>query len=522
MRAVLPRSTRALSVRVVAVDLRPIIARGEHPLKLVLSLAAELDPTARLELRAPFQPVPLIEKLQAQGFIVEASEAGAGDWLVRVQRRPPHERVKPSVSMAQIRADQGPPLGVPLGFFATAAMFLCIGGFFIVVRGDSAHQNMWSPTILALVHIVTVGFLLPVMWGALYQMLPVVVGVTAARMRLAYATLACAVGGALALIASFAWPTLQRFNAAASMWALATVLFLASALPAFRRTAASTPTTWGIRLAIIGLVCVVAVGIQLALTRSGLLVTRDYMALRVAHMGAGTLLWVGGLIAAVSWQVLSMFYLVPAPNAWLTRGVLGASAIGVVAVVLSFAVPMRVDLLLLLFIPCAAALWLAQPGWVAFALSKRKRKRKDATLWFWWLAVVMAPAALVLTIVSRFIDSDRMPLALGVIVAWGWAGATVVGMLTRIIPFLVWLHWCSPHVGQRPVPAMRDLVTESQVKVAFGLHVTVLIISLASVATQSDWAWRGLGAVLAAQGVTLISIIGFALRRGHQATSATS
>lgn len=40
----------------------------------------------------------------------------------------------------------------------------------------------------------------------------------------------------------------------------------------------------------------------------------------------------------------------------------------------------------------------------------------------------------------------------------GWLSILIVGMYYKIVPFLTWLHWFSPKVGQPGLPKVADLV----------------------------------------------------------------
>lgn len=51
-------------------DVRPIIAAGDHPKDAVISEAEKLLPGECMELISPFPPIPLIEILQKKGFKV--------------------------------------------------------------------------------------------------------------------------------------------------------------------------------------------------------------------------------------------------------------------------------------------------------------------------------------------------------------------------------------------------------------------------------------------------------------------
>lgn len=411
--------------------------------------------------------------------------------------------------LSGISPDQGPPLGVPLSFFVTAPLSLGLaGGLLAWEGGDPTHQ-------VALVHLGTVGFLLFVMTGALYQMLPVVAGAVVPLPRGAHGVHALLVAGAGALIAAQATSTAFLFFAAVGLLSLALAGFLVPTLWAAARSTMSTPTAWGLRLALLALGAVAFAGLRLAWVRSGHAFTGDWLSWRVAHAHLGFVAWVGGLTAAVSWQVLPMFYLVGTPPLRLTRVVLAAVATTLLALMVTTVTVVPHQLVPWLIAPGAVAVWAVQPAWAMRALLGRKRKRRDATLWLWWVSLALAPVCLGLGALSAWTGLEWMPRLYGLVVLWGWAGALVHGMLMRIVPFLVWLHWCAPRVGQPGVPSVRELLPDRLVSVGAGLHVASLLAGVSAVLTAQPLAWRLFGVGLAVTGGWLIFVIARTLRQGR-------
>ncbi|MCX6246391.1 MAG: hypothetical protein NTW10_01550 [Bacteroidetes bacterium] len=52
----------------ITLDALPILASGEHPLQRVVEECATLQTGEIYEIITPFAPMPMIEKLSAQGF----------------------------------------------------------------------------------------------------------------------------------------------------------------------------------------------------------------------------------------------------------------------------------------------------------------------------------------------------------------------------------------------------------------------------------------------------------------------
>jgi len=424
-------------------------------------------------------------------------------------------------SMASVRPEQGPPLTVPLGFFATGPLALIAAGLLALVRGSDGASSMWGTTVLAAVHLGAVGLLLFVMMGALYQLLPTVAGAVVPAIRLAHLVHALLVVGAVALVLAQAGGPPQAFGLAAVALLIALLLFLIPAGVALARSRGQEPTVWGLRLALLALAAVAFAGIRLAGVRSGAPIgsawatAASWSVLRLAHANLGFLPWMGGLITAVSWQVVPMFYLAPAPPRalpWITMAGVAASLVG-----LSCALFLDVSstTVVWLGLPAALVVWGLHPAWTLVALRRRARRRKDATLWFWWLAMGVAPLCLLSGAASALLPSGKLPLAYGMLVLFGWAATLTHGMLTRIVPFLVWLHWCAPLVGKQPMPSVRELLPHRHIALGFAVHAATLVAGLAAIALDSPAAWRVLGVGLAATGAAMLSEIAMTLRRGR-------
>lgn len=61
---------------IASLDARPLLAAGEHPLDRVLRETRDLDPGEIYEIITPFPPIPMIEKLEAEGFASFSEQSG--------------------------------------------------------------------------------------------------------------------------------------------------------------------------------------------------------------------------------------------------------------------------------------------------------------------------------------------------------------------------------------------------------------------------------------------------------------
>ncbi|MBW2235195.1 MAG: hypothetical protein JRG85_07295 [Deltaproteobacteria bacterium] len=423
-----------------------------------------------------------------------------------------------------LRLQDAPPLAIPLSFFLTAPLAAMIAGAVLVASGAAAVTTTWAPVTLGLTHLGTLGFLSMVMMGALYQMLAVVAGSPVPWQRLAHAVHALFVTGAAALTWGISQGVTQAVFVAIAALGLAFLLFVLPVATALLRAPTRDDTVIGIGAALLCLLLTAAAGTWMAHGHGGMRFPgpRDLW-IRV-HLCVALLGWVGGLIIAVSWQVLPMFYLareVPRPakrivqllttgGALLPVVVLGVDAFGLV----DDARRPLVGAAAVAAVPAVLSVWFLHPAASAWSLRGRRRKRSDASLWFWRTGLLMAPLTGVAAVAAYLLPGERWGLLFGWLAIWGWAGTIVHGMLTRIVPFLVWLHRFAPVVGEVPVPSVRALLPDDRARVGLVLHAGSVLLGAGGILSGSDLLVRAAGlALLATAGWLLGSLLGVARRR---------
>lgn len=415
--------------------------------------------------------------------------------------------------MAGIHPDQGPPLPVPFSFFLTAPISVAAAGGLLLATGGSDGGSVYSGFTLTLVHLCTLGFLMLVMLGALYQVLPVVAGAQIPSPRLGYAVQGLLVLATTLLTIGLGRADHRQFLYAFVLALVGLLLFVLPAGWALVRTRAVGATPWGIRLALLGLIAVAAMGLRLAWGRGTFGYTEGWFPWRHAHAHLGLVCWVGMLIASVSWQVVPMFFLAAPTAAWSQWATIAGVGTSLLALASVYFFGLPVEAIPWCAAPGAVAVWLLHPVATLGSIRKRKRKRKDPTLWFWLFAMAVAPVVLAFSALSAWLELPYVTSLYGLLALWGWAGMLVHGMLARIVPFLVWLHRCSKLVGLRPVPSARELYPDRYVSLGFVLHVSSLVAGAAAICLDTAWSWRLFGALLLSTAGVLFSQSAGALRR---------
>jgi len=214
-----------------------------------------------------------------------------------------------------------------------------------------------------------------------------------------------------------------------------------------------------------------------------------------------------------------MFYLAPAMNKTTKRWLFGMLVTGLILpLAVLFA---TIDttgwlspgkIVAISSLPAALVIWAFHPFLVLKSLAGRKRKRSDASLLFWKSGMGTALLIIPLATTALLLPDPRWQVLFGWVAIWGWAGMIMHGMLSRIVPFLVWFHRFSARVGLEPVPSMRGLLSQQRIKIAFILHAGSVVLGTIAILFQVALLAQLTGLVLIATAISLGNMLVHVLR----------
>lgn len=410
------------------------------------------------------------------------------------------------LSTAGLSLDQAPPLGVPFTYFLTAPWLAAAAGLALAWLGPGLILTRWAPSTLAATHLLGLGYLGLTIIGALFQLLPVLVGAPVPRVvlvsRLVYGLLVAGLG---LLVCGF-WVSSSPLQVAALAPLAGAVLALAVALAwALRGSNAGSETGQAIELSIAGLLLAAGLGATVVLAldaRVGLMSLPGWVDL---HLTWALIGWGGMLLVAIGAQLVPLFHVTPPYPAWFRRGAPAALFLALLGV---------------------TAGHLGGHGWLgaigdglalgilaAFAVltlklqAARRRPVWDPTLSFWWLGM----ACLLGAVTAWLLDAPATTL--GVLVLAGTAVAVPAGVLYKVAPFLAWFHLQGAQSASGrwdvAVPHMKSFVSDRAAHAHFALHAAALALLLGALAGWDALA-RPAGVVFAAgsavQGVNLLRV----------------
>lgn len=394
------------------------------------------------------------------------------------------------MKIASLSTDQSPPISIPLSFFALAPLFLVLAAVMLALGGDNPFADTHAPAMLAATHCITLGFMASAMFGATQQILPVLVGSRMPASRLvAWCSLLPLVPGVLSLCAGFILGRPAWLNLAWPLLGFAFLTFISASLVSLARAAVRNVTKTAILLSIISLALAITLGVLLArgyATGANL----PYVELATVHIKLSLGGWVMLLIVGVSYQVVPMFQLTPNYPKWLSAALTPA----IFAILMSTAAFLLVEPYPHWIAVFAEYLfWLLAACFATVTLNLQHRRRRrvpDATLSFFRLGMISILFASLFSLASLLYPTADTYLRTLSVLAFliGFAMSVIIGMLYKIIPFLIWFHLFRGGM-KSGVPNMKQIIPETRMWWHYRLQLgTLLAATCAQFWNMAAWA----------------------------------
>lgn len=373
--------------------------------------------------------------------------------------------------------DDTPPLSLPLRYFLSVPVFALLAAAVLLWQGPDAFLSRWSPAMLAMTHLLTLGVLTMAMAGALFQILPVVLSARMLQPGLSATSIhALLCSGTVLLASGFWWSRPWLFQAALPVLIVGVswlVVACAASLWRLRSNAAAAMQA-GICLSLAALLPAMLLGAAMASTYIWAL-SLPLLMLTELHVMWGLLGWVGLLLIGVAFQMMPMFQVTPLypgyATRWLTSGL-------VLLMLASSMAQLAGHWSLRLFQLLLLSGFVAFAGMTLYLLSRRKRPAPDVTTRYWRMAMASLLACAALWMAP--LDGAFHAQLTGLLFLLGFAYSAVLGMLYKIVPFLLWYHWQQSGPGQA-VPSIKRILPEQHALRQFYTHLAALLLLAAAI-----------------------------------------
>jgi hypothetical protein len=356
--------------------------------------------------------------------------------------------------MFSISRDFAPPLKMISPFFKVGSLFYALGVLFLLfLSPDGGHLDM---TTVGWVHWFLLGFVMMTIFGAMAQLIPVVVEVGHFSVDLYYVIFPSLLIGTLTMVVGFWWvPDVLAYGGMLVLVAMVT--FLAETFLTLKRAERITLTVKSVFAANIFLTVAIVIGFLMALAIG------EGVVLDVTKwLGAHAMLVLGGFVTltimGLSLVLLPMFGLSHGfDQKPLDRAVL-LMIVSVSVYVIGAALGWNWLRMLALVTSFVSVGFYGYEIWLIY--KTRARKAHDIYARTMYVGYGSLAVALILGIVTLFSSNEQILLSAAWFLVLGFFSYLINGHLYKIVPFLVWYERYSPLVGKQKVPMLNDMLPE--------------------------------------------------------------
>lgn len=353
-----------------------------------------------------------------------------------------------------------PDPSLPLRYFATALVALLLAALGLPSQGALLADFYYQARILALTHLITLGWITMTMMGALIQLVPVALGGALYSPRLARIQFWLMLVGVAGMVGHFWIGRFAGMAASALLVLLAVVLFLVNMGLTLRRVRQWDTVVWHIGAALVYLAGTAGLGSLMALDKVLDFLPGDFLGILQAHAHLAALGWVTMMILGVSYKLLPMFTLAEIWSERLARMTFWSLNGGALGLFWSLLWGSRLTAAFAALAAASLALYGFQ---VVRTLRARRRPALDWGIRYaltavgYLLLAALLGVGLAAGVVRDEAVAARLGFAYGFLGLAGWVSVMIMGMMYKVVPFLVWYVAYSDRVGLGRVPGLADL-----------------------------------------------------------------
>ena len=382
--------------------------------------------------------------------------------------------------------EQAPPISVVFRFFLVGAIFGVIEGLWILFQGEKAVDG-YSNIGLVTTHIFTLGVMLSFMLGALFQMLPVIAGVSFSEpIKRAIHTQYPTLFGTVILLFALYYDSPLAYTIAGVLLVIGLFPIAFEMLNRLILLPHHSASSRGMGFALYGLIFTISLGLVLIAVRSGWS-EDNYQAIRDSHIAFGTMAWIVLLIVSVSFQVVEMFY-VTKPFPKQLAKYLPATIVFIATVM--FVITINSTIGSNIFY---ALLYISSAIYSLIAINRlrdRKRQVSDATVELWSIGLFGLIIFSALGIIYS-IDNHSPAVLMGLKILFpAFATSIIFAMSYKIVPFLTWFHLNAQ--GYFKAPMMHEVISPKYAKIHLYIHLITIFLAVISVSIPILWHFTGL------------------------------
>ena len=378
--------------------------------------------------------------------------------------------------MADINIAKAPKGYAVLPFYAVGSLFFLTLSALLVFSHQIVIVQFLHPHILAIVHATTLGWVTMVIFGASYQLLPVICERNLFSNVLALLSFFILLPGVIILIISF-WFFLTGFwmITGGSLVVIAAILYAINATGTAKTCNKHSIQKCFVLSAAFWLLVTTIFGLLLAIHLVFPIFNSSQLKLIAMHAHIGFAGWFLQLITGVSSKLVPMFLLSRnRPNGFL-QGAFWFQNVGLLILIIAALLGLWNGFIWISYILVVVGIlcWLF---YIVATYKSRVRKPLDFQMRFTLLSFLFLFLALIL--LPFLMHGWGMPCIqlYGLLILMGWLSGIILGQTFKTLPFIVWNDHYKALNGKVKVPLPKHLYHENLVKLKFYFFIAALVI----------------------------------------------
>lgn len=388
--------------------------------------------------------------------------------------------------MATIATAHAPSVALPLRFIGVALLALALAVAWFVAEPSLFTGYHYGPHAVAVAHLLLLGFGASVLMGVVYQLAPVALEARLHSERLARVQFWFHLAGIAGMVWMFRKWDIKQAGHFGAIFGVGVVLFVWNLVRTLARVPRWNVVAFGMASAVGWLLVTMVAGLFLATAKCWPWITPfEPYAQMHAHAHLGGLGVFVLLTVCVSYRLVPMFAVSEMQSHRRAGWSIALLDIAVAGLAVTILCRSAWKLAFALVAIAGLALFGIE---LAAILRARKRRTLDWGLRFYLTGASLLAPVSVLAIVLCWPGlpetrvTAQLENAYAILVIFGVLMLAMLGMLYKILPFLVWFHRYSGDIGRGRVPSLLEMVSPRLQAIGYALHLPgVLIAAAASV-----------------------------------------
>lgn len=403
--------------------------------------------------------------------------------------------------MQQMASQNAPSPWVVIPHFIVGGLVWVVVTVLIVIYPDSFTQHYFNPQLLAITHLLVLGWITMVIFGALYQLIPVVMEVKLFSEKLAFISFGTLIIGTGLLAISFwnFWLGLPLFISAIFLL-VSVVIFSFNIYQSAKQSEKESIEKQFIQTSIVWLIFTVVAGVTLAINLTQAFLSTPHIELLKLHANAGVVGWFIQLIIGVSSRLIPMFMVTHHTDKSKLKTAHSLINTGLVLSLLSLYLQWQVGVYI------TAIMILSGIGFFLSFLyecyQKRVKKHLDVgmkqsvfsfAMLFFSLFIVFF-----LLLTTDLLTTLTIPLSIGLGSALlvGFISSLIMGQTYKTLPFIIWLQVYRNRIGKSEIPFPKDLYSTQLSNMQLIFFTVGFIVFFGGIVLTQEGVIRSGGAML--------------------------